>query len=490
MIIRSVHLQEGIFEKDICFDDGVNLIHSARNSRGKTTLMRFILYGLGYNIPGTKKIHFGRCHVKIAVFVEHLGEIELERNSENIIEMKTKNGSKQFVLPVQQHELHSILFKNTNENILNNLLGCFYVDQEKGWTLLNRGVVIGSIHFNIEELIRGLSGTDCSDLISKKQKATKELNKYQEMHSVALYREQLQQENGDLSGDSFSDELDSEMDQLNIQLHQAKRELKRIDQTLEDNKRFRKFIEELRLFVKSPEGSTFCVTQENLVGFEDATSLLQAKRKMILLQQSRIQEQLNKLQAQKEEEAQQLSFLKTVSPIEAFDKRVSQLPINAVSVKREVERLTKEIHDLQEKITAVTKRNSNVTPSMAATIIKYCTELGINTEETPITESYLFTSNLKELSGAVLHKTVFAFRLAYICEVERVLSIHLPILLDSPSGKEVDQYNVDAMVHILKRDFSDHQIIIASIFEYNFPVVKTIEISDRLISNLIVTTTN
>ena len=115
----------------------------------------------------------------------------------------------------------------------------------------------------------------------------------------------------------------------------------------------------------------------------------------------------------------------------------------------------------------------------------YCTELGINTSESPISETYIFTSNLKELSGAVLHKTVFAFRLAYISEVEKLLQIRLPILLDSPSGKEVDRYNVDVMMDILKRDFSDHQIIIASIFEYDFPIIKKIEIGDRLICNLI-----
>ena len=55
----------------------------------------------------------------------------------------------------------------------------------------------------------------------------------------------------------------------------------------------------------------------------------------------------------------------------------------------------------------------------------------------------------------------------------------------APSGKEVDRYNVDVMMDILKRDFSDHQIIIASIFEYDFPIIKKIEIGDRLICNLI-----
>jgi len=37
------------------------------------------------------------------------------------------------------------------------------------------------------------------------------------------------------------------------------------------------------------------------------------------------------------------------------------------------------------------------------------------------------------------------------------------------------------MVDILKRDFSNHQIIIASIFEYGFDAVNTIEIKNQLI---------
>ena len=67
------------------------------------------------------------------------------------------------------------------------------------------------------------------------------------------------------------------------------------------------------------------------------------------------------------------------------------------------------------------------------------------------TRSYaLFTKNLKELSGAVLHKTVFSFRLAYIIEIEKALGIKLPILLDSPKGKEVDDTNIAKMMQILQ----------------------------------------
>ena len=95
----------------------------------------------------------------------------------------------------------------------------------------------------------------------------------------------------------------------------------------------------------------------------------------------------------------------------------------------------------------------------------------------------LFTSNLSVLSGALLYKTVFAFRLAYILEVKRILGVTLPIILDSPSGKEIDNQNIQMMINILKRDFSDHQIIIASIFEYDLPDVNVIEIKKRLLED-------
>ena len=45
----------------------------------------------------------------------------------------------------------------------------------------------------------------------------------------------------------------------------------------------------------------------------------------------------------------------------------------------------------------------------------------------------------------------------------------------------MDQENIKLMMDILKRDFSDYQIIIASIFEYDFNPLNRIEIINRLI---------
>ena len=50
MIIKSINITEGFFYRKIKFQDGINLIFSKKNSCGKTTLLRFLLYSLGYNL--------------------------------------------------------------------------------------------------------------------------------------------------------------------------------------------------------------------------------------------------------------------------------------------------------------------------------------------------------------------------------------------------------------------------------------------------------
>ena len=54
MIFKSITIKEGIYERKIEFTDEVNLVYSEQNSRGKTTLLRLMLYGLGYDIPSTR----------------------------------------------------------------------------------------------------------------------------------------------------------------------------------------------------------------------------------------------------------------------------------------------------------------------------------------------------------------------------------------------------------------------------------------------------
>lgn len=480
MIIKSIRLKEGFFERSIVFTDAVNLIHSRNNSCGKTTLLRFMLYALGYNIPNTRKIKFKNCEAELILECETIGEVTLFRHNENSIEAAIKGEKQTFVLPEQENDLHKIIFGTENSDILNNLLGAFYVDQEKGWTLLNRGVVIGSIHFNIEELIRGLSGLDCADLIRREAQLSRELEKYRQMFSIAQYRESLAADSGDLVTESYEEETNVVESQLLIRQRSLKIELKRIDRTLSDNKRFKKYVADMKLFVEAPDGTTFPVNENNIVGLNDSIDLLIAKRKLVSSDYAAVSNQLERIQKEKTSEFEQLAFFKNATQMEIFDRRIANIPMNQAAIKKEIIRLEKERKEVRDEISSNTKNNNSIVSAISKKIIKYLTELDLGDKDT-ISPGYLFTSNLKELSGAIMHKTAFSFRLAYILAIEDVLKIKLPIILDSPSGKEVDQANIALMMGLLKRDFSDHQLIIASIYRYDFDIVNTIEIKTRLI---------
>lgn len=483
MIFNSIKITEGNTQRLIEFSDRNNLIHSMSNSKGKTTLLRLLLYSIGYSIPNTKHIKFEDLEIESTITLDNGDSITLCRNSRDFITLKNGDDETVFILSSQETDLHKIIFNASNHDLISNLLGLFYFDQEKGWTLLNRGVVIGSIRFNIEELIRGLANIDCSDLIKKREAKKQDLLKYKQMFSVAKYQESLDVESNNLARDSYNTRIDVSLNQCRMELNLLKTELRRINKVLKDNKTFKSFIAEIGLLIKTPEGHTLAVTEENIIGLNDTIDYLIAKRQIIISQYKQLQDRLIEIERERRIEDVQLSFFEdeeTISQI--FDKRIANIPINEMAVKNGITRLEQEIKAISVRIKNVSQNAKNarsIISSIFANTKKYLSELDL--DDTKITERYLFTSNLKELSGAILHKTVFAFRLACLIEVEKHLGIKLPIILDSPSGKEIDRKNIEAMIRILTRDFSENQIIIASIYQYNLKNVNTISIVNRLI---------
>jgi hypothetical protein len=118
---------------------------------------------------------------------------------------------------------------------------------------------------------------------------------------------------------------------------------------------------------------------------------------------------------------------------------------------------------------------------MHSIISLYAKELGVDESYVSPSNDYIFTSDLQSLTGAIYHKIVFSFKLAYVKMVEMHANCNLPIILDSPSGREIDETNISEIIKILNRDFSNHQIIIASIFKYDIPDTNTIELKDKLL---------
>ena len=483
MIFNSIKIKEGNIQRLIEFSAKNNLIHSVTNSKGKTTLLRLLLYSIGYNIPNTKHIKFEDMDVESSITLDNGNHITLHRTSRDFIILQQGDKETTFLLNSQETDLHKIIFNASNSDLIANLLGLFYFDQEKGWTLLNRGVVIGSIRFNIEELIRGIAEIDCSELLRVRETKKQDLLKYKQMFSVAKYQETIDVESNNFVQDSYNTRVDVSLNQCRMEQNLLKAELRRINKVLKDNRTFKNFIAEIGLLIKTPDGQTLAVTEDNIIGLNDTIDYLVAKRQIILSQYKQLQNKLVEIERERRVEDIQQSFFEdeeTISQI--FDKRIANIPINEIAVKNGINRLEQEIKAINARIKDISQNTKNaryIISSIFANTKKYLSELNLN--ESKITERYLFTSNLKELSGAILHKTVFAFRLACLVEVEKHLGIKFPIILDSPSGKEIDPENIQAMIRILKRDFSENQIIIASIYKYDLDSVNSINIINQLI---------
>ena len=480
MRFNDIEIIEGFYHKKIEFSENGNLIYSKNNSKGKTTLLRFLLYGLGYKIPSTKKINFDKC--KVIIKLTNNNVIYNIIREYDYLEVDANGIKHTYILPDEAEIFHAQLYGTDNHDILKNILGVFYVDQEKGWTFLNRGTVIGSIKFNIEEYIRGLCDIDCIEEENELKLIKNDLLKYKKLLNIAEYQEKIIEVTGSLVDDS-SDEDEITLIKLELEEQSLSLELKRLNKVINDNRNFINFIENMKLSIFDSNGELITITKNNLVGYNDNISVLKTKQSILAHNLSKVKKEIRAVKTKQEDD--QLSFDSTEELLKSFDAKLSSVNVDARLVKNIIGVLEKRQKELDSIIDFKTKHDNVLIANMYKNILKYANELGLQ-DTINDQNSYLFTKNLKELSGAVLHKMVFAFKLAYIIELEKKLDIKVPIILDSPSGKEVDKENTSKMMEILNRDFQDNQIIIASINKYNeFNEINIIELGEFLIDEKI-----
>lgn len=462
MKFLQITLKDGFFKKTVQFSLNTNEIYSQKNSVGKTTFLRAIFYALGYPIPSTKGIKFDDMEFWLSVENDNKLYKLYRHNSY----LSVDDGGKHldYSLPFDLYEIQTLLTGCNNKDVLNNLLGASYMDQEKGWTLLNRGKVIGNISFNVEELVRGLAERNCDQDILKLEAVKKSLEKYKYMLSVKEYQEKMYEAGYDIEYDAPEEVRDLRIDSLNIRKEQINGEFNQIKEILRKNNQFAEYITDFKLRVQGDDGKEIPVTRKTLVGFEDNVNFLIARRNLLAAELKEITSQIISLNNQKEKED---VLFKVQTTIEAFDSEIKKIYVDAISTKKIIDELEKERKELKERIRSITKHDNSVIIELLNCISTYAKELDVSDTYVIQSEDYIFTKDLQSLSGAILHKIVFSFKLAYIKAIRERTGIILPIVLDSPSGKEVKHETVENMLRIIQRDFSDHQLFVASIYEYD-----------------------
>lgn len=478
MKIKSITLKEGFFERTIEFSDFTNMIYSEKNSAGKTTLVRALLYALGYSVSSTKGFSFD--DMDFYMTIDKKGKIYRLYRHDSYLSIDDGIEEIDYSLPSDFHEVMNIVFDCKNSEVADNLLGAFYIDQDKGWALLNRGKVVDNILFNIEALIRGLCEIDCEEQLKELEAVNRQIKKYEYIYSISDYQKDINEDCGNLSYDTYDESINRKIEVLYSERNPIQDELYQIKNILRKNKLFVEYISEMKLTVLSNAGEEVPVTKETLIGFIDNTELLVARREILAREIEKINRKIQSLESQKNREEE---LFKVESIIQKFDSRISRIPIDSISIKNIIKSLKKERKIINEKINQLTKTNTGIIIEIYECISKYALELGIGETYIAQNKDYIFTNDLKSLSGTILHKIVFAFRLTYVKLIKEKTGIILPIIIDSPSGSEVKIEVVQEMLNIIQRDFSEHQLFVASIYDFTLNNKKVIKLKEKLMND-------
>ena len=237
------------------------------------------MYALGFSIPNTRKVKFDEFSIETQV-----------ENKEKTFVIRRENkkiwvNDSELILPTDAEVVHSIVFDSESFDLIDNILGAIYIDQDLGWTLLNRGTVIGRIKFYVEEFLHGLKGKDCDiDIKVSLRKIDDELEKYRQMKAVAEYKEQAivatseaAIEKGEIAFDTPSGGTNKRTQRVAVAKAINRKENTLLEKTLADDKKFVEWLESHNIIVKGSNGELIPVTQKLLRTFPTITNSIKLK---------------------------------------------------------------------------------------------------------------------------------------------------------------------------------------------------------------------
>ncbi|TEU20875.1 hypothetical protein E2146_04665 [Oenococcus oeni] len=469
-----------IENKEFIFHDFKNLIHSAENGVGKSTLVRCILFALGYNVPSMRGLDFEKLQTQIDLsikddvfrFVRTKDRITISNGKKSLGNFNAKNTD-------DHYAILSFIYGLTDPSLLNNILGISFFDQEKGWTLLNRGKVIGSISFNIESFISALYGIDTKQIENSIKKKKTELSKTKNLKELIETNHIVGRDNS-ISDHQISefDDLSDNITEKNIYIRKITKNINELKLIIKSNENFMEMIENIHLKVRSRTDGIIIVNKNNIVDFELDQSIIKARIAVL-------NRQLDQLNFEKdgllEELQEQQKLFDMATQLNRLDESVSKIGITPSYMDSLIDKQQNGISEDQSKERDLLRQSSNIN-EVYMKILDFAKELGVE-GQIDKGKDFVFTNNLKRYGGANLHLVIFAFRMALLKIFQDKTGLFLPIILDSPATSEITMSNMKKMFQFVLNEFPNNQLIVASIYEYNGAIKwdKKIELSSRLL---------
>lgn len=447
------------------------LIFSSENSVGKSTVLRLLFYSLGYPIPGTYKMYFKEVKTEI-YFVNNRNNYMISRLDKDL--KLFKNGKEIDYNYGYNDKWFSEIWGISSPHIVRNILGAIYMDQDKGWTLLNRGKVIGDISFNVRDLLIGLENDDLDPdpLLSKLDKLN---NTYLKVKQLSKILEVSNEDNSNLNYDKGFDNDDVEYSNLKVEKNILKNDINDLESQLKSENASKKYILDANISIKH-NGEIIDVNNDNILYVNDNIEYLNGKLSILKNKFQYLNYKINTIENKYSEDTETLFDEKDI--IEDTLSKISNIKIKPEFLESRKKDLKKSISNLNDKIETEFIKKNNLIGETEEWILKFAKILGV--DDVIASKKYVFTRNIKSISGTIFYKIVFCFKMSYIKMIEKYTNISLPIVLDSPSGREVTDRNINAVIDILNKYFKENQIIIASIKDYNLNDVHKIIINNSI----------
>ncbi len=476
MIIEYVQITKKNTRFSCEFKDRTH-IFSVKNTQGKTTLIRFIIYGLGFNVPITHDIKGGGYVVKL--FVRIKGQsFELIRKGNNV-EVKTDSiqGSRQFPISDNNYTLLSFLFGCENKNIFSNILGTFYIDQESGWLVFNRGKIIKGQEFDIDQLVYSLCRLDETVFHQRKVVEreiaynTRILNQF--ASQPALYEYSMKEK-----------ELDTEIVQLQQsiagiqdQLDHHRRVRKSFEALIHKNNELWKLIDSLHLNI-SYKGEIFELKGEHIYSFNETkgyhTAKISQENIIITKLTDELESKKNKLREMiADRSLDAVLYNKGVRKAVKIDREASESNLGILKAHKKV---------LQDEIDRKVSDES-YKDLLNSKLIEFSEAMGV--DHLLNRSKLIFDNDFDKITGTEKQKLILAYRCACLVVMSDYLGVRLPLIIDSIS-RETDKDSIDSMLSFFSQKIPDHQLIISTIVDIEdmhrvditYPLLKEFNVNE------------
>jgi hypothetical protein len=466
-LIKSDDIQ--YYDTDLLDFSDTNVIYSANNSTGKTTLLRAVAYSLGFDIFGTRSINFPRLSFQTKIY-NQTGEHCLSRKG-----LLFYFDDQKFNLAIQRNDVLRLVFSlpNAKDELIDSLLGTFYFDQEYGWMMGDEGKVFSKVSFAQDDFLYGLSKDDLSpekkelkskELLIEQLRSMKALSPIKEAGAIAASPELFKPE-------TDFDVMEKRLQALNYDLRTLYREKGRLIETLKSNRELSYLVNNMKIVIKY-KGKFIPVDETNMLNFPLDQSVI---KKTLQLKEQDI--------ATKEKEKKGIENSLSLLPNEEIKKMVTGYNLLVEEASKNISTISGTLIETQKACKVIKNGIHNAiivsSPSKRLNELLFSKASSLGHLSLLNKENPLIGYDKGRISGAMLHILSYIFKTSYVELVKEYTGIDLPLFVDSPNGRELDEHSIQVIMNDLSSLSKEHQIFVASIHDRSetFPNRKLIELN-------------